>query len=625
MPKIIEETDLNLSLPLSDFLQLLLQPPKGYTAYTLLETLQIGQEGCLEVRKLGTHAGKILKIKALALAFNQEIDLICFNYTPYHSKAFSQSRYFVYGKISVNPYSKNLQIVNPTRIDQPQSIALHFKPNARQIPAFKEQKTKNYQAFCLSVIHANSLAKLTQIGIPAKIIDALERIFYPTLEFVEQFKAHKGFFGIYLQALKYIEAFVYMRALNTKKWRFQSKFSGHANLETLQNFLTALPFTLTSDQQKAIANIQTDMQGEMATKRLIMGDVGCGKTIVILASVALTFPYKSLLMAPTSVLAKQLYQEALKFLPPYIKVSLLLGGNTSKKIREEVNQSTFIVGTTTLLYASLDTKEVGLVISDEQHRFGSKQRHDLELYARSEIGGLVCSPHYLQFSATPIPRTLAMMEAKFIKTTLIKNKPYAKDIATILIDKTHFQALLRHIHAQINSSKQVAIIYPLVEESVRQDYMSLRQAENYWKTHFEGVYTASGKDANKEEILESFAKEGHILLATTLIEVGISLPKLSTIVIVGPERLGLATLHQLRGRVARLGGKGYCFLFTHHIHDTRLRAFSQTLDGFEIANLDLKHRSAGDLLQGTQQSGAHFDYLDLATDQDVIAQASILF
>ncbi len=624
MAKIIEEMDLNLGLPLSDFLQLLLYPPKDYTAYTLLEKLENGQEGCLEVRKLSAHAGKILKIRVLALAFNQEIDLVCFNYTPYHTKSFSQSCYFIYGKISINPYSNNFQMVNPTRIDRPQSIALHFKSNTRQIPIFKNQKIKDYQVFCLSVIHAENLIKLTQIGISSKIIEALERIFYPTLEFVERFKAHKGFFGIYLQALKYIEAFVYMRALSAKKWEFPSKFARHANLENLQIFLKNLPFTLTSDQQRAITSIQADMQGQVAAKRLIMGDVGCGKTMVILASVALTFPHKSLLMAPTSVLAKQLYQEALKFLPPHIKVSLLLGG-TSKKIKEEVNHSTFIIGTTTLLYASLDTKEVGLVISDEQHRFGSKQRHDLEIYARTEIGGVVCSPHYLQFSATPIPRTLAMMEAKFIKTTLIKDKPYTKDIETTLIDRTHFQSLLHHIRHQIDSKKQVAIIYPLVEESVRQDYMPLRQAENYWKTHFEGVYVTSGKDANKEEILEDFAKEGHILLATTLIEVGISLPKLSTIVVVGPERLGLATLHQLRGRVARLGGKGYCFLFTHYVHDARLLAFSQTLDGFEIANLDLKHRNAGDLLQGTQQSGAHFNYLDLATDQDVIAQASLLF
>ncbi|WP_120944987.1 ATP-dependent DNA helicase RecG [Helicobacter labacensis] len=619
--------DLGVGLCLVDFLELVLHPPKGYSIYMLLENLQPNQQGCLEVQYLGMSAAKVLKVRALALAFQREIELVCFNYSAYHTQVLSQKRYFVYGKISHNNYTGALQITQPQVIQNPQSIALYFKQEAKYTRAFKAQKAiKNYSNFVRQVLSVDNLAKLALVGVSQEMIQDISLLFHPTLEFVRAFDAHKGIFGKYLEALKFIEALVYMLRLSGKKWEFPSKFAGHANTQALQEFIQTLPFDLTCDQERAIASIQEDMQGELASKRLVMGDVGCGKTMVILASVALAAPYKSLLMAPTSILAKQLYEEARKFLPPYIKVALLLGGYTPKKALQTLQEATFIIGTTTLLYAPLDMSQVALVLSDEQHRFGTKQRHDLEQRARMGFAdGFVHKPHYLQFSATPIPRTLAMMGAKFVKTTLIKDKPYHKDIATHLIDKTHFNALLNHIHQEIAQDKQVVIIYPLVEESTRATYMPLKQGALYWQKHFEKVYITSGKDTDKEEVLEEFAKAGNILLTTTLIEVGISLPKLSSIVIVGAERLGLATLHQLRGRVARLGGKGYCFLFTHNTDNPRLQEFSKTLDGFEIANLDLKYRDSGDLLQGTQQSGAHFSYLDLSADQALITQASALF
>ncbi|WP_425591275.1 ATP-dependent DNA helicase RecG [Helicobacter salomonis] len=625
--------DLGIGISLIDFLELLSHPPKSYSAYPLLKNLEPNQQGCLEVAYQSMNTGRVLRVRVLALAFKREIELVCFNYSTYHTRLFSQKRYFVYGKLSVNTYSFALQITQPQIIQTPQSIELHFKKEAKLTRAFKAQKThKDYMKYMQALLSAENLAKLALVNMPPVMIAHLERIFHPTLEFVRAFDAHKGFFGKYLEALKFVEALAYMLSLNAKKWNFQSKFGGHANAQLLREFLQALPFVLTNDQQRAISSIQKDMQGEMASKRLVMGDVGCGKTMIILASVVLAAPYKSLLMAPTSVLAKQLYEQACQFLPPSIKVELLLGGHISKKNLQSLEEATFIIGTTTLLHVPLEMSQVALVISDEQHRFGTKQRHYLEQRAS---GGFLRDnsarrPHYLQFSATPIPRTLAMMGAKFVKTTLIKDKPYHKDITTQLIDKTHFDALLKHIHAQITQHKQVAVIYPLVEENLRTEgaranYMPLKQGALYWQKHFEKVYVTSGKDANKEEVLEEFAKQGNILLATTLIEVGISLPRLSSIVIVGAERLGLATLHQLRGRVARLGGKGYCFLFTHHIDNPRLQEFSQTLDGFEIANIDLKYRNSGDLLQGTQQSGSHFNFLDLAGDHDLIAQVSTLF
>ncbi|BCZ17846.1 ATP-dependent DNA helicase RecG [Helicobacter sp. NHP19-003] len=614
--------DLGVGLPLAHFLEIILNPPKAYTPYNLLDALEPEAVGCVEVEYISTHTGKVLKIHTQVKATKQVLEIVCFNHTPYHLKIFTQKSYFVYGKLSLSPYNNALQMLNPKIIDKPNTIALRFDKDCKKLPAFlRQDQYKTYLDFCLATLTPQNLEKLVSLGVPLQVVQHISEIFHPSIDFALAHNAHKGFCLPHLQALKYIEALAYMCALSSKTFDFPAKFSQHANTRALAEFVNNLPFALTNDQQRAIESIKHDMQGLRATKRLVMGDVGCGKTMVILASVALCAPYKSLLMAPTSILAKQIYTEALKYLPQSIKPLLLLGGANGKQ-KETFSEADFIVGTTALLYAPLDTSKVALVISDEQHRFGTKQRHALQTLA-TQAGG--SKPHYLQFSATPIPRTLAMMEAKFIATSFLKDKPYTKDIQTRIVDKPQFNALLTHIKAEIGEGKQVAVIYPLVEESESMDYLSLKEGTPYWQKRFENVFVVSGKDNDKEDIMEGFAKGGQLLLATTLIEVGISLPKLSTIVIVGPERLGLATLHQLRGRVARLGGKGYCYLFTHQPTNPRLHNFSQTLDGFEIANLDLKYRRSGDLLEGTQQSGDAFNFLDLSQDSSLIEEVSALF
>ncbi|GMB89369.1 ATP-dependent DNA helicase RecG [Helicobacter ailurogastricus] len=613
--------DLGVGLPLAHFLEIILNPPKAYTPYALLDTLEPGAMGCIEVAYMSMHAGRVLKIQTQAKTTGQTLELICFNHTSYHLKVFRQKSYFVYGKLGTSPYTNALQMTNPKIIDKPNTIAMRFDKDCKKLAAFlKQDQYKTYLDFCLNTLTPQNLRQLESIGVPLEVVQNLCEIFHPTMAFALAYNAHKGLPHPHLQALKYIEALSYMCALKSKTFDFPAKFSQHANTKALQEFLDNLPFKLTPDQQKAIANIQQDMQGFKATKRLVMGDVGCGKTMVILASVALCAPYKSLLMAPTSILAKQIYNEALKYLPASIKPLLLLGGTNGKQ-KEAFSEADFIVGTTALLYAPLDTSQVALVLSDEQHRFGTKQRHTLQALA-TQAGS---KPHYLQFSATPIPRTLAMMGAKFIATSFLKDKPHTKNIQTRIVDKPQFNALLTHIKAEIAAGKQVAIIYPLVEESENKDYLSLKEGAPYWQKRFENVFVVSGKDKDKEDIMEDFAKKGQLLLATTLIEVGISLPKLSTIVVVGAERLGLATLHQLRGRVARLGGKGYCYLFTHNLTNPRLHDFSQTTDGFEIANLDLKYRHSGDLLEGTQQSGDAFRFLDLSQDAPLVEEVSALF
>jgi len=257
---------------------------------------------------------------------------------------------------------------------------------------------------------------------------------------------------------------------------------------------------------------------------------------------------------------------------------------------------------------------------DEQHRFGTKQRNLIEkLVAQTNK-----RPHVFQFSATPIPRTQAMVNAAMLDVSLIEQTPFKKDILTTTIGKKDFKALIEHIKSEIAQEHQVLIIYPLVEESETIEYQSLEEARHYWEEHFENVYVTHGKDKQKDEVLLEFRQRGDILLATTVVEVGISLPKLTTIVIVAAERLGFATLHQLRGRVSRTGLKGYCYLYSNVAYSKRLAEFSQVSSGFDIARLDLSYRSSGDMLHGKRQSGSKYFWFDEAEDEAIARDAQKL-
>jgi ATP-dependent DNA helicase RecG len=208
-----------------------------------------------------------------------------------------------------------------------------------------------------------------------------------------------------------------------------------------------------------------------------------------------------------------------------------------------------------------------------------------------------------------------------IDVSLITTTPFDKDISTHIIGKENFSELLEEMKSEIAKNHQVLIIYPLVEQSKEIPYQSLEEGRGFWERTFEQVYLTHGKDKKKEEVLVEFREKGNILLATTVVEVGISLPRLTLIVIVGAERLGLATLHQLRGRGGRLGLKSWCYLFTNNKKNGRLESFTQTKSGFEIAKLDLKFRNSGDILDGTVQSGIQFNWLDLAEDERIVQVA----
>ena len=442
-----------------------------------------------------------------------------------------------------------------------------------------------------------SLEALTAEGLPKPVAHTLLELHFPSLPITRQNDKH-------LYALKFTVAFVHLQKLRKKRTDFPS-LSKHAR--NIDEWIATLPFVLTDAQQNAIAQIRTDLKSGKAARRMIVGDVGSGKTMVILAAAAMNAPYRSVLMAPTTILASQLYEEAQKFLPT-LRTTLV----TNKTKKGSLEDFDFIIGTHALLYR--DLPEATLVMVDEQHRFGTKQRHLLEKIFENKKK----RPHYLQFSATPIPRTQAMIESSYIDVTLITQTPFKKEIVSKVIQKHDFTKLLAHIKSEIADGRQVLIVYPLVEESEAIDYHSIEEARGYWEKHFKNVFVTHGKDKEKERVLLEFRERGDILLATTVVEVGISLPRLSTVIIVGAERLGLSTLHQLRGRVSRTGLKGFCFLYTKQKESKRLEAFCKTTSGFDIAQLDLRYRNSGDLLKGEAQSGKQFVWFDLAEDETIL-------
>ena len=410
-----------------------------------------------------------------------------------------------------------------------------------------------------------------------------------------------------LRTLKFVEILNYLQKLSAKKTSFPAQIYP---LHDISDWLASLPFEPTRDQLSAIKDIASDLQSPLARRRVVMGDVGSGKTLVILASAAMNYPRISYLMAPTSILAEQIYAEARRLLPPQIKVLLVKSGDREPNFAG----AHLIIGTHALLYHELAPSN--LIMVDEQHRFGSNQR---EKIARLTENGEFRA-HFIQFSATPIPRTLSMIQSELVSFSFLKQLPFEKQIKTKILQNDGFAGFMQDLRRELAAGNQAIIVYPLVQQSESSVYQSLEEAAPFWKAQFADVLITHGSDKDKEDILRRFRDEGRLLITTTIVEVGISLPRLSVILIVGAERMGLASLHQLRGRVGRKGQAGRCYLYTKlKSPPQRLREFAATLDGFKVANIDLKNRQGGDLLGGSVQHGAMFAWYDY--EEDVTAAA----
>ena len=394
-----------------------------------------------------------------------------------------------------------------------------------------------------------------------------------------------------------------------------------------------LPFPLTDAQKRVMREIRIDLGSGRQMNRLLQGDVGSGKTLVALMSmlIALDNGYQACIMAPTEILAEQHLATIRQFLQGMdISVELLTGIVKGKK-RQDVLQRLadgsihILVGTHALIEDTVQFHRLGLAVVDEQHRFGVEQRS--KLWRKSEN-----PPHILVMTATPIPRTLAMTIYGDLDVSVIDQLPPGrKPIQTIHKYDNQTTSLYRGIRQQIAEGRQVYIVFPLIEESEKSDlknletgFEQLREAFPEFKlSKVHGRMKAKEKEAEMQKFVSG---ETQILVATTVIEVGVNVPNASVMVILDAQRFGLSQLHQLRGRVGRGADQSYCILVTGYklSEETRKRIdiMTETNDGFRIAEADLKLRGPGDL-EGTQQSGVAFDLkiADIARDGQLVQLA----
>ncbi|NBL64164.1 ATP-dependent DNA helicase RecG [Flavobacterium sp. NST-5] len=438
--------------------------------------------------------------------------------------------------------------------------------------------------------------------------------------------------------LKFEELFFIQLQLITKNLVRKHKILGH-KFETVGEYFNDfyknyLPFDLTNAQKRVIKEIRNDMGNPAQMNRLLQGDVGSGKTIVGLMSMLLALDngFQACLMAPTEILANQHFLGLSELAKPLnINIKILTGSTKAsdrKIIHEELENGSLhiLIGTHALLEDKVKFKNLGLAIIDEQHRFGVEQRS--KLWKKNAI-----PPHVLVMTATPIPRTLAMSLYGDLDISVIDELPPGrKPIQTVHRFDSNRLKVWKFIRDEIEKGRQIYIVYPLIEGSEKMDYKDLMDGYESISRDFPlpkysvSIVHGKMKPAEKDAEMQRFsAGKTNIMVATTVIEVGVNVPNASVMIIESAERFGLSQLHQLRGRVGRGAEQSYCILMTGHQlsndSKTRMETMCRTNDGFEIAEVDLKLRGPGDIM-GTQQSGVlNLKIADLVKDKEILQLA----
>jgi len=507
-----------------------------------------------------------------------------------------------------------------------------------------------------------STEKLTQRGITNKVVNKImQQLFVETQAlFSETLPAHliqqlqlipknAALFNIHFPKsqdilaraqfrLKFEELFFIQLQLITKNLIRKHKIKGHPFGIVGTYFTTFynnhLPFELTGAQKRVVKEIRNDMGQPAQMNRLLQGDVGSGKTIVALMSMLLALDngFQACLMAPTEILANQHFIGLSELAAPLgINIKILTGSvKTAERriIHEALEDGSLhiIIGTHALLEDKVQFKNLGLAIIDEQHRFGVEQRS--KLWKKNEI-----PPHVLVMTATPIPRTLAMSLYGDLDISVIDELPPGrKPIQTVHRSAANRLKVWKFLKDEIAKGRQIYIVYPLIQESEKMDYKDLMDGYESISRDFPlpeysvSIVHGQMKPADKDSEMARFSSgKTNIMVATTVIEVGVNVPNASVMVIESSERFGLSQLHQLRGRVGRGADQSYCILMTGHklSNDSKLRieTMCRTNDGFEIAEVDLKLRGPGDIM-GTQQSGVlNLQIADLVKDRDILMLA----
>lgn len=563
------------------------------------------------------------------------IDLVWFQGIKYlMGKYKAHEEYIVFGKPTV--FNGRINVAHPD-IDPAKDLSLSGMGLQPCYNTTEKMKRSGLNSHAFGKLVANAFA-LLQGTMPEtlsrKIVEnhhlvsldeALRNIHFPQ----NPDKLRKAQYRLKFEELFYIQLNI-LRYAKDRQRKFRGLYFERVG-EIFNTFYSQnLPFQLTGAQKRVIKEIRKDMGSGRQMNRLLQGDVGSGKTLVALMSmlIALDNGYQACMMAPTEILAAQHYETVKQLLFGMdVRVELLMGSVKGKK-RDEIlkglltGEVQILIGTHAVLEDTVNFSSLGMVVIDEQHRFGVAQR--AKLWAKNTN-----PPHVLVMTATPIPRTLAMTLYGDLDVSVIDELPPGrKPIQTIHQFDNRRPSLYAGIRKQIGEGRQIYIVYPLIKESEKMDIKNLEEgyeqvcAEfpecNVCKVH--GQMKPAEKDAEMQRFVNG---EAQIMVATTVIEVGVNVPNASVMVIENAERFGLSQLHQLRGRVGRGADQSYCILVTSYklAEETRkrLEIMVQTCDGFEIAEADLKLRGPGDL-EGTQQSGVAFDLkiADIARDGQLL-------
>ena len=567
------------------------------------------------------------------------IELVWFKGTKYIEKNIKpRTKYIVFGK--PGRFGSKINIAHP-------DIELYSDMNLRRSTGIQsmynstDKMKKNYlssdniRKYIYSILFNNNI--LIPETLPEYLIEkmhftsreqAIKNIHFP--KSVEALKIAEA-------RLKFEELFYIQLSMLYQSQHRSRQYRGYI-FSTIGDYFNQfynkyLPFPLTNAQKRVIKEIRNDMRSGIQMNRLLQGDVGSGKTIVALltALIALDNGYQACLMAPTEILANQHYDTINSLVAPLGITVKLLTGSTKKKEKEEILNDLgnakiqIIIGTHALIEENVNFSNLGYVIIDEQHRFGVAQR--AKLWNKN-----VSPPHVLVMTATPIPRTLAMTVYGDLEVSVIDELPPGrKPVTTKLLFDNRRGQVYDFIHKKIAEGRQIYIVYPLIQENEKIDLRDLEQGYKILTDIFTEcklvMVHGKMKQSEKDEAMRMFVSgEAKIMVATTVIEVGVNVPNASVMVIENAERFGLSQLHQLRGRVGRGANQSYCLLMSKYelTENTRkrLQIMCETNDGFKIAEADMSLRGPGDI-DGLQQSGLPFDLkiANLAGDVNILSTA----
>ena len=609
--------------------------PRGYedrTRIVTIEKLEPDRPACFKAMVMNTprtaHIRKGLDVTKVTVADHTgRLNLTFFNQKFTTDKLQYGKEYIFYGAVSGDFIGYNMA--------SPVFEALDSQPvtTRRVLPIYPLTAGLSNASVLKAVRQALAIC-----DVPAEILPESVRREYDILP------AERAYYAIHepstmeeaelaKRRLIFEEFFVFSAGLSLMRAARAGKKTPAYQQLSLDRFYGALPFTLTGAQQRAIGEIVQDLSRGAPMNRLVQGDVGSGKTMVAAAAAYLAVKNRkqAALMAPTEILAEQHYNSLSRLLEPLgIRVCLLTGGMTPKNKRltrqaVEEGNADLIIGTHALLSDSTVFRDLGLVIADEQHRFGVAQR--------SALSAKGSDPHLLVMSATPIPRTLALLMYGDLEVSILDELPPGRQQTdTFLVDESYRARINAFIRKQVAEGHQCYVVCPAVEENGDLDLKAATVwAETLQQTVFPDLKVAllhgQMRGAEKEAVMTAFARgEADVLVATTVIEVGVDVPNATLMVIEDADRFGLSQLHQLRGRVGRGDAKSYCILTSQTRHPetrARLKALCATTDGFKIAEEDLKLRGPGDFF-GARQSGLPvFRVANLSCDLQTLKQAQL--